>query len=343
MASRSLKATGSSAKKQEPTHCYRATQNEKSSSAFSLRFKNHLLTDLSLDHVVNLIFRQLATQVDSHLFFHAGAVALRNKGILLLGDSMHGKTTLVLELVRRGYQFLSDDISPLGIQDCRIYQNPRSLVVRDGSLEMSGFGHLKHQTAPWLNKRIVNPKKLRSDCLSEPVPIRHIFLVNEHSENSSSQPGRWSSLVLSSLNEDLRCKIQALPQVLEVKEARESAIPHLRVLSSQPKTMLNQVDLLCKEHGIFLLTGEIWNGKPDFTGPVRLQEIDRQKTFRAMLNNFFPGPDAEAFQRRYNASPARLSLGLASIIKDATYHSLTVGPLHDMAEAIHSVAGDNHS
>ena len=57
------------------------------------------------------------TRVRSHLLIHAGVVSRDGQGIILVADARHGKTTLVLELVRRGFQFLSDEMADLVCND----------------------------------------------------------------------------------------------------------------------------------------------------------------------------------------------------------------------------------
>ena len=42
--------------------------------------------------------------------FHAACVSVKDKGYLILGDTNSGKTSLVLELMRRGASYVSDDI-----------------------------------------------------------------------------------------------------------------------------------------------------------------------------------------------------------------------------------------
>ena len=55
----------------------------------------------------------LIGRVRSHLLVHAGGVARRGQGFILAADAANGKTTLVLELLRRGFSFLSDEMAAL--------------------------------------------------------------------------------------------------------------------------------------------------------------------------------------------------------------------------------------
>lgn len=74
----------------------------------------------------------LALAAAPRLFFlHAGAVAIGNIGVLVLGRTGSGKTTLVGELLRRGADLCTDDcaiLDPAG----NLYPNPAPLAVRTG-------------------------------------------------------------------------------------------------------------------------------------------------------------------------------------------------------------------
>src|SRR5258706_9814422 len=72
----------------------------------------------------------LIGRVRSHVLFHAGAVARGGQGIILTADAANGKTTLVLELLRRGFAFLSDEMAALSRADNRLHPFPRALRLR---------------------------------------------------------------------------------------------------------------------------------------------------------------------------------------------------------------------
>ena len=70
------------------------------------------------------------SKVRSHFLAHAGVVSHHGEGVVIIADAEHGKTTLTLELVKRGFTFLSDEVAALGRRDHRVYPFPRSLRIR---------------------------------------------------------------------------------------------------------------------------------------------------------------------------------------------------------------------
>ncbi len=79
-----------------------------------------LLEGYAYERIITAAF----IKVRSHLLVHAGVVSRRGEGILLVADAEHGKTTLTLELVKRGFTFLSDEVAALGRIDHRVHPSP---------------------------------------------------------------------------------------------------------------------------------------------------------------------------------------------------------------------------
>lgn len=64
------------------------------------------------------------------VFVHAGAVAWRDRAILLPGSSLSGKSTLTAELVRSGATYYSDEYAVLDGRG-RVHPFPRHLSIRE--------------------------------------------------------------------------------------------------------------------------------------------------------------------------------------------------------------------
>jgi len=77
--------------------------------------KEHLLPrpEMAGSHFTGHIFHEIQQRVTSHILIHAGVVSRDGQGIVLAADSGHGKTTFVIEMVRRGYAFLSDEMAAI--------------------------------------------------------------------------------------------------------------------------------------------------------------------------------------------------------------------------------------
>jgi hypothetical protein len=65
-----------------------------------------------------------------YFFFHAAAVAIGDRGVLLTGRSGSGKTSIALTLAARGHGFLSDEIGALRLASGELVPVRRSALVR---------------------------------------------------------------------------------------------------------------------------------------------------------------------------------------------------------------------
>jgi hypothetical protein len=70
------------------------------------------------------------------LAIHAGVVALDGRAILIAGRSGRGKTTLVLGMLRRGLDLLSDELALIGPDQRTVLAYPRGLHIRPQALEL---------------------------------------------------------------------------------------------------------------------------------------------------------------------------------------------------------------
>jgi hypothetical protein len=67
------------------------------------------------------------------LFVHAGVVGWRDQAILIPGRSMSGKTSMVVELVRAGATYYSDEYAILDEQG-RVHPFPKTISIREQGL-----------------------------------------------------------------------------------------------------------------------------------------------------------------------------------------------------------------
>ncbi len=89
--------------------------------------------DRYVEYAEPILFRHLLEQLDDYIVLHAGVVTRQGRAIVLYGQSGFGKTTLTLELMRRGYGFMSDEFCPLRISDCMVEPFERLVGLRKSS------------------------------------------------------------------------------------------------------------------------------------------------------------------------------------------------------------------
>lgn len=92
-----------------------------------------------LEHMAHLVMVSAAAAAAvGQTVLHAGAVARDGRAVAIVGPSGWGKSTLTIELVRRGWSFLTDDFAPIG-RSGWVEPFPRRVGITDASLAILGL------------------------------------------------------------------------------------------------------------------------------------------------------------------------------------------------------------
>ena len=79
------------------------------------------------------VYGRIRARANDHLLLHAGAVAWADDAVLLVGDKERGKSTLVAHLVKEGHDYLTDDMTPVRLDDGLVEAFPRAIDLRGDS------------------------------------------------------------------------------------------------------------------------------------------------------------------------------------------------------------------
>lgn len=109
---------------------------------------------------------------EAKVFLHAGVVGWRDKAIILPARSMHGKTTLVSELVRQGATYYSDEYAVLDEAGC-VHPYARMLSVR--------------KPGEMIQELDVPPEELGGEIGSDPIEVGLVVLT-EYQGNRDWRP-----------------------------------------------------------------------------------------------------------------------------------------------------------
>jgi hypothetical protein len=293
-----------------------------------------LLEGYTYDGVLNAI----VAGVRSHFLIHAGVVSYGGQGIILAADGGHGKTTLVLELVRRGFKFLSDEMAALGRADRRVHPFPRSLRIRPGTLELVGFPRAAVGAPTWLGKLLLDIEEIQPGGMGQAAPISHIVILRDPAEpepEQSTGPERELGVLVDRLDESLLAAVRQIKGVTEVRPDVERGYPTLRFRAAHRMSVLPQVEALCQEQQILVLdVSKRAQSHPTFEAPARLEAIPKSQAVLELLRRFQGGHKSALLQDEFGGSSTRLFMELAALISQADCHQLFVGPLYEMADLV---------
>ncbi len=179
---------------------------------------------------------------------HAAALVHRGGTLLIAGRSGAGKTTLALELVRRGLGLLSDE-NAISAPDARtILPYRRSLHVRPGTPDLiPELGAIEQPPAGPLSTREwplphAELEHIFPGCLAEPAPLRHVVLLGPRTERVAALlepiPGALAAVEL----------VAATPAAVEyfdaVLQRTARLVEGARCARLHPGTLASSRDLL---------------------------------------------------------------------------------------------------
>ncbi|RME99734.1 MAG: hypothetical protein D6768_14390 [Chloroflexi bacterium] len=284
-------------------------------------------------YIYESIFSAIIGRVRSHFLIHAGVVARDGQGVIISADSGHGKTTLVLELVRRGFDFLSDELAAISTAGSRVAPFPRSFRLRPGTLERVGLAHLRRDAPLWLGKYLLDVDTIRPGSLGGPAALRHVIFLH-HPAADDPPPGaeRELHVLLSHLPDGLAARVAQIEGVRRVTVDEDRGYPRLRLHAADRMAALARIESLCRAEGVFVVDVIKRQSAPaDFSGPVAAQPIPASQAALELLRRFEPGHKSALLHADFGGNPTRLFLKLAEHLQSVRCWRMSVGPLPDMA------------
>lgn len=284
------------------------------------------------------ILNTIMTRVRSHLLFHAGVVSHNGKGVIIAAESMHGKTTLVLELVRRGFRFLSDEMAALGRLDHYVHPFPRCLWIRKGALELMGIQDKFASATKWFGKTILDVEEAIPGSMGTAVPVSHIiFLRNPDEEKDTDQhtSGQEVSITVDRLNDGLIAAIRHHEGVSDIRMDEYCGYPTLKFTTHRPNAVLSGVEVLCRKHKILVM--DVMKGGreyPAFKTEAAIHTIPTSQAIINLLGHYLGGYVSDVLHDEFRGSSSRLFVELAAIVGKARCHRISVGPLNEVADLV---------
>jgi len=259
------------------------------------------------------------------------------RAFLLAGPSGHGKSSLSLELVRRGHGFLSDDIAPLDLRRGTIepFQRTVALIDEDGSPAPEPFRSAARdpQGVRWYGKTLLDVGETlnESALVSTPAPLSHVLLLVA---GDASEARTEVELVV---RVDDAPELQSLfeqTEGVEILDRRADeticswrlALDHRR----RPTEHLTHVF----ESDRVVLFEKRWDTRPDFNAPPEARPVGRREAAEMLAKEMLNRRGAGRLLARYDGSMARIFVDLAGALSGARCFKLRVGACRDTADLI---------
>ena len=292
------------------------------------------------DYLYDFLLHRLLGRVRSHIVIHAGVVARHGQATVLVGESGFGKSTLALELVRRGYRFLSDEFAAIRRATGEVDPFPRCLRLRPDTLARVGAESNVAPGAAWQGKHLVDIEHLWPDCVGAPAAIQHVVLLG-----SDDRPTPEALQSCSQVRQHtLRIRLARLDDALlaDLRQADGVSVAGVRsdvhggwvtLRADVRADALAGVEACCRRHRVALLdVVKRSPARPGFDGLPVLAPITQSQMLLGMVRAF------QATDRSLlvtaGGSVSRLVAELAGLVRGANAYALCPGDLQATADLI---------
>lgn len=242
-----------------------------------------------LEHYAHLVLVNAAAAARTDtVVLHSGAVTLGGRAVLLVGPSGWGKSTLTLELVRRGWGFLSDDFAPVDAEGW-VAPFPRAVNVTDRTLDLLGLpqpaSELRLKSAGGREKWMLDIDHVFPGRLCGPSELGHIFVLAGAGLAPGAFERRWV-LRVDSAPPALLAALAQLPGIQEVRAASKPTGHEIQLFLDPGARVVEALDDTCRRYGVAILAAdrEPWSW-PDFDASPTATALDLAVGARAALTH----------------------------------------------------------
>lgn len=292
------------------------------------------------DRFLNAIFDRST----DYAVLHAAAVAEGPKGAsLIAGPSGHGKTSMTLELVNRGFRFLSDDYAPMDLATGNVSPYPRTVgIIADGDacIPSQFLDAAARPDIPRLmGKSLVDVGEVMGECalLHDPVAVSNVFVLdagvqNQPSTTTKIEFGVWPDAIAEI--EDRLASIAGV-DVVDRRDRNDLSVWRIELhhdkLSTRPLSKLLNEKFVAFSYG---LAGP----RPDFEAEPRLDPLTRRETATFLCREMQNRRETGALMQSFAGDTTALFVGVAAALVGAKCWKVTVGRFEPTVSLIQEAA-----
>ena len=286
----------------------------------------------------------ITDSVGGSLMLHGAAVSLGGAGVILAGPAFAGKSTLVVELMKRGALFMSDDAAPLDRTTGLLHPYPRAIGIRKSAGRERPEGALSGAAALELPHRwLVDPEALGARLPVPSCPPRFLFYLD---------PGGWATgregsevryeIALASEPEGLRDELRRIgARQIEPRPAQPFPLLSFTV-PREGGTAAGLGDLQARHRESVLYIEEIRPPVPRPAGPPDLEKVSVSSLLILLARDLLNRGEGSRLMKAHGGKAASLLFELGALLRGVNAYLVSAGSAIDLAETVTDIvrAGD---
>ncbi len=296
----------------------------------------------------SIIINSIMAKIKSYLLFHAAAVSKDNQGIIILGSSGQGKSTLTLELIQQGFSFFTDEITCLNRKNYFIYPFPRTIGMKENGLSLfEALDEFNIESLPMISgekKYIMQVGEIPGIELSDPCLPRflinispEVFKTKSNKKTNSRQKiaSNITYLAVDNFEDTLMRDLKSsIPEIKKVEKIHNESSPVIRIISKPNSFIRPQLENFFQQSQVALFDiGKEEKKDIDYSQKPSLYKIPKSTALMELLRSFRAGPKSLILQGA-KGNIASLTIELCQILKNVQCFNIMPGKLEDMTNLI---------
>jgi hypothetical protein len=255
-----------------------------------------------------------------------------------MGPSSFGKTTLVLELVSRGYKFLSDEYCSIRVNDYHVEPFPRTLGIKESSpfyntLDRKKFFHHTNE-----KKISVGCDNIYPDCIGEACKPYYLIVLKSSLNNRPLKDKKIFALSLLHDDRELIDKICTNKSIKLLDKSLDDNFIFYRFSLDPNCNSTKTIQGLCVGHEDNILSQSVLlDDRPDFNANPTIKALSKFDASLEVSKNLLNRSQDGNLFKRFKKQNSLMLYTIVGFINNLDCYEMEPGVLKKTADIIDSL------